>query len=1235
MRAFNLHSKQRVRGTVFSFVIMAIDCEIGESGESELANDSEHANSTDASPPVADSGHCSVSCFGLGRTIPPSPTQLHDIPDTLRANAAIAHLAGLCARACQSEASCDVRVGPPVVTSHAFANWATDYLPGMPIDAVRSLLPRLQCVTHMDSGASELVKRLLATGAVVRTVAGESDSRSKEPTFLLKAGDGDLRKVRTQQCAHEIVKTFSQGIDISLSKQTEAIVREAYTVIEAAPSEIDGIGGSSGIWEDAGDFVDAWLTDLAVRTTASIAAMEFEEVTIAPHAAAFARFEALAPGSLIDKRLVLLTCREWISHNWHVNLERQSDERAMRVHRTVFGTAPPTLDAATPVQEGVCGRGRGRGRGRGGGREVARRTDSKTEDHSKSSGCRGHFLEQIRAEDNAVATSQTYALEFASMSQAQKVFAVDLVGPIEGALACLTTTHPVYGRPPISSSRSMNGWLRRQGDEADSARRAFVDSARTCMRERGAADLLDAAVRGISSNSNHAVVSFGQPMFDAATSAIRARDAHDLLMCSDGNAHIMVLLATGMLATAFANVIPWRGSTRAKPVYAVYRQGEGATFGGWQPATHSEIATVYVTAAISALDGLRDSDCVDEHWRVRHKCAWFASQVGDASTRIASGLETALLRRWFLAGNGARLQELDPAKELPIERARALLSQEYYCQDGQRDDQRDDHDSDDDGRSKRSDDRLHGESDGWTSRSAQDAGEGQDAWGAEVSSTKVEAGGLCKEDTDDRVSMTVTSDPRLDVMVSHLRAMGLLSDDAPAPRGFGVFVKCASGGGWSVLAPAPSDRGSVYIEDVHSLASVPWPGADTFAAFVASVYGPSGEPWEAIIVVGPDNCFVEGPHVRSQIRGLYPHIRRLPFRHPRRHSHALLRTLPRIMAPIIATGSPANRTRAVLLRMHDLAMTNGNVAKDNGERRPQNVSIGEPIALSTVPSVGTLCGSGSGSIEVGFRNGRSEDGIIAASGAHIDDVEIVSHERGSCRSGALRIGGTSGVSCEDGSAHRAYTYVAADGRRITLPSGEWGAYCAIDPPSIELLADSHRARVRSRVREYWAKVPVDTLDEFLDAPQLAHGRMTPHDAPKRLVRPRVFVMMTDERSRTMTFRETALDRVRAVLAWDRSAHLVDERNDCFVYLLTNTLDPRFPLIVVAGLVLNPFLPSSAHELISREWLLRGEMCPHIARSSTEYHDAEDTVAVDAYMQAANDMPAEEAQLAKWFSELNA
>jgi hypothetical protein len=789
------------------------------------------------------------------------------------------------------------------------------------------------------------------------------------------------------------------------------------------------------------------------------------------------------------------------------------------------------------------------------------------------------------------------------------------------------------------------------------------------MRERGAGDLLETAIDGISSRSNRAVVAFGEAMIRPGVAAgyIRAHDANELRACSGGDARMMVLLTTGLLATAFANVVPWRGSTRARPVYAVYHRGADTTFGGWVPTALEEIAAVYVTTAITALDELHDSGRVDDSWRERHPRAWFASQIGDSSAHIVSALEWALAKRWFLAGNGARLQELDPAKDLPVGRAKALLYPED--DDGPVSDEGDgggggggdvdggidgdvaDHPSEvgvagvagvagvtgmADGRAPGSSSTIGaivafaengecrhiGDADGsddkvgvvglWTSNSeAHGVGRASDAWGADVPFTETPGPTHTGETIADAL-MTVPVDPPIAVTASHLRSMDLFGDaDDPRPRGCGVFVKLSDGGKWG-LQTHPS-RGDVYVEDVHALVSVPWPGADTIAAFSASVYGPSGQLWEAVAIVVPDNSSVEGPHARAQIGELYPHIRRLPFRPPRRREHKVLRTLPRITAPIIETGASVDRVHAVLSRMSELAVSVANTTA----ARPRTLTIGEPVPISAIASAGTLCGSGS-SLGGGSARNRvySDDGAIVALGAHMDDVEIVRHELGAASV------------AENG--HREYVYVTTDGFRVTLPSGGWGAHGAESTSGT--LAGASSARIRSRVREYWASVPFDSLNEFLECPLTVRGRMTPHDAPKRLVRPRVFVMATDERARHITFRETALGRVSASLAWDRDARLVDERGECFVYLLTNMIDPRFPLVVVAGLVLGPFLPSSVQELIALEWRSRGEMCPHVARCDTEYHD-EDGPEVDAYMRVANEMPANEDGLVDWLSAL--
>jgi hypothetical protein len=549
----------------------------------------------------------------------------------------------------------------------------------------------------------------------------------------------------------------------------------------------------------------------------------------------------------------------------------------------------------------------------------------------------------------------------------------------------------------------------------------------------------------------------------------------------------------------------------------------------------------------------------------------------------------------------------------------------------------DGHDRDDDDRDTDGSDTGDGETDdttsggavaaattaaAWTMPSSSDdvIGCGRDAWGSISKFVDLEDKDRMREG-DDRIVLTVDVQPPLAIRVWHLRAMGLVKSRnsvVPNSCGCGVLVRTRADGGdigdggadvsantgWCV--PSDQERGSIYIEDVRALLSVPWPHADTIAAFSASVYGPSGELWDAVAVVGPDNEVMEGPHARAQIRGMYPYIHNMPFRPPRRLAHKILRTAPRLLVPIVEPGASISHAWSVWSHMMQLAASNGHERADGRAHGCASEIVEESARGEIIEGSGTV--------------------LALADTAALAHVEIAYHERG--------VVTDPGDRSDLGAIHRSYVYVMSDGGRVTIPALGWGAHGAtrLSPHALGGNADDswHSAQVRSLVREYWAKVPVETLDEFLEAPVTAHGRMTPHDAPKRLVRPRVFVMVAHDRARRVSVHEIALDRVHALAAWDRSAHIVDERDECFVYLLTNTVDSRFPLVVVAGLCIDPFLPSSVHELISRDWRTRGETCPHLARSATDHHD-DDRFAINAYMRAAEELPADADELVAWLA----
>ena len=85
---------------------------------------------------------------------------------------------------------------------------------------------------------------------------------------------------------------------------------------------------------------------------------------------------------------------------------------------------------------------------------------------------------------------------------------------------------------------------------------------------------------------------------------------------------------------------------------------------------------MYATASVHALDGLFETDRIDNAWHERHTYqGWFAAHIGDGLACIATALERALRSRSFLAGNGARVQEIDPAKGLPVDKVKELLAE--------------------------------------------------------------------------------------------------------------------------------------------------------------------------------------------------------------------------------------------------------------------------------------------------------------------------------------------------------------------------------------------------------------------------------------------------------------------------------------------------------------------------------------------------------------------------------
>ena len=1087
-----------------------------------------------------------TNVLGLGRVKAPSLTQLRTLPDNVRVNCAVAHLAGLCTRERTLNDS-----GITAVDEKRMQRWVAARVLAVSADELRSLLPDAdgRVATHANSCASRIVQELVDAGAIERVTASASDG----PRFSARMSESDERTaIGGHALAQEIVAAYCRGVELCALDMSAHLRADMNRVLRTCPSSVRDLVIDA--WVTVDEFTDSWLTRDAVRASATY--RESGTTSVSPQIEAFMAFERVLPPDdrLMDRRLIVQTCFDWLEGNWRANCACQADRKSMRVHSETFGPK--------------C----------------------------------------MRSADDTVVG---YALNFQKMSLAQKVFCLGLVDPVESALVSATSTHPVYGRPPISASRSMTCWWRSRTESAMLAKTGFVTEARALLDERGFGAVMAAAVHGIPTRTNRAVVRFGDDMFDSDTARafLRTEDA-DAIADATRSPIEMVMLTIGLQLTVFANVVLWRGSTRHTPVYAVNRTLDHTSFGGWVPTNHAEIAATYVSAAIHALDAMRGSGNASDAWLAEFGPSHFASRLGTCGN-VADGVVLAMRERMFLAGTGARMQELDPDKPLPIEAVREILRRARVGRSAIACDAHEE---------PRRIEAVCSNPTEAPEQTAVDVSQAatEHASGAQASTRH----GLIPAAADDGPGdgvrgsaaplLTVqTRHAPIDITHTHLQAMGLRPGQR-GERGIGVYVWHA--GAWSI--PVSQAEGSVYVEDVHELLGTPWPMSDTLAAFSASVYGPTGETWVAVLVVLADNLDTEGPHVRSRIRDLYPYVKRTRDRIGKRLRHCVTRTLPNVLKPVVKNPGSDCRT------WQRIATITASCVYDTGTTGPVSASLDAASSRSSdaAVSLDLAAAHGSGSASRGH---TSDEGCIATGGSRMDECEIVRHERGGDNDGDNDGDG-------DGVHHLDFVYVATDGSRYVVPSGSWGRYAA------ETASGAIEARradsVRSRVRSYWRTVEVESLDEFLENPAVRRGRMTPHDAAMRMVRPRVFVMAITERSRRVVFHEIALDRVRALAAWDKSAELVEERSDCCVYLLPNTLEPQFPLVVVAGLALSPFVPSSVHDLIARDWRARDLTCPHADRGVTDIRsDPEEAVA--CYMCAAGEIPYDEPALVEYLRTL--
>lgn len=1072
--------------------------------------------------PFKDISEFTVTRLFLNRPEPPRLDDLLRIPDSLRAHASVAHLAGVCAATRKRNVNGEEpSQGPRAVSSESFADWIGVHLDRdakLPaeVSPTFDLVPD-PSARSTEAAASLLAVALLSAGVVSRA----SVSTRAHPRFSVTAAcapDGpcsrsslaDAKDARS--CALDIVTALSRGVDEHNVRETSVlhgialgIVRgdEELTATIAEAAAAERAGKDPEMDSDASDFVEAWLTPSATRQIANVELWRRQGVSPSRRALAYLRLSEIAPAQVRSRRRALLRTRAWIDENWKHNV------RELRTHAgDDDACAHPIRGAATRVD--------------------ARGNVSGTDDRDR-------------------------------------IVAFYLAPAIERALLSVVVKSPLFGRVQLSCTRNMNTWIRRQDANAIAYRESFVADAERFLGMRDTSALLQAAIAGHATKRRRAAVGFGEPMcaLDAdgvsvATGFLREADVGDLLEASKADASVAIVLTVGLLLTAFANVIPWASSTRANPAYAVYREASSACGqpGGWAPATHREIADAYVAAAAAALNGLRTTNRASADWRRAFGGSAFTEAVGRAPTYATNAIVVALSTRRLLATNNGdkvdKLQELDPTRPLPSLEAEDLLAlgaRRFGC-DG----------SGQDSGSATSWDRpsvVPTDNETTELEPAHDEDERNECHESRGSRVHLHpsANLLAWNDATHMIPfdsieprdgestahvLRVPTDPPLSVTSAHLR---VIMGAELAGGGYGVIVRPfgAAGREWSVPVGRESSstrepdesavlsRDLAYVLEVHELLAIPWPGADTIAAFRADAIGPAGEQWDSIVIASLGFKHMEAPHARAQIARLCSHMSPTPYRPARRDTLRLSTIPPFLRAPVIEGGESDEVTdeEAESIR----TMLHSALNETHGPEYPE-------------PSDDT------------------KDARRVVGHAYVPD-DVVGEAR--------------------------YRYTMSDGGTLSLPASGWG----------ESADDS---ATKSEIRRYWRTVEVRSVDEFLRDPQPRFGRITPHDAAKRLVKPGSYVAAWNASARRIRFTEVTVSSAQALLAWDRRAHLVQERDECFVYAIPNTVAPEYPLVVVAGLCVTPFLPLSIHRLIASLWERRRETFPHF-RSEDVHFDA--------------------------------
>ena len=1010
----------------------------------------------------------------MHRHDPPSREQLSDIPDTLRHNAALAHLAGKCSTIPGAEytnsehmASCSV---------HDLTQWVSAALPVADLGLVKTLLPRTDL--HHEgapSACASALVHILMRARVMKLVSKDAASRGNH--FAVRVGEAE-QHMAAEQLAKQLATSYCLAIEASQSLQLRGIMQEAYAVLDAMPAQFQH--GVCDLFGDRADFVEMW-----VHT-------DHEALDEPQQSSALHDFtgQVRLGGSLWQRRLVLKLCCEWTDHNAAANMSAL-DERASR-----------------SLQD--------------------------------------HVVEE--AGSGAHKMPYNHLFRFCQKPLSEKLICVPLIGALKSCLAHMVTRSHMFGCALVAKNKS---WVVRQGADASEARAQFVGHAIQELDKRGMGKYVRAAVSAFTSGIYKPCVPFGDNVHTGVLpQSIRERDLSDLHLQSGGNKRTMILLMCGHVATITRNLCIWSERSRANGTYGVYR--DKAT-GAWCDCPCRTIAHEYVMASVALLDAMRAQPHAGAWWKEEYGHNSFNAAAMRCMSQLVSHVEHLLKTNRFLAngaGKLAKLQELAPGAQLPVQLCLCAKDQASL------------------------EDRLQSQQ-GLPSRSALSQPLcAEHPWLQESAMANAIAT-RCPEGSQVLYVPATEHTPEVTLLETDLHAMGVICRPAssrlqyalPRRRRHHGGIIVLKDGGWHT--PSGQAQGSVYVEHIHTLAALPWPNADSLAAFHVHAYGPRGELWRAILVLTCDNLDVEGPHIRAAARAVYGEVHRIAYREAIQLPHKMLRTLPYISSGILPYGA----------ELSEQAWRSLVALVQSGE----DVPVMEPNAAQLKVTSHTYDVS---SQLIAYRTSCGQTLTLPLSGW------------GSFAADPARLGGHLGT------VHDA---VCCD------------------------VADHAHARLRSSVRSYWAAVTVERVDEFFgDAPP-AYGRLCPHDMGKRMVRTRAYAMFScrcqEQGTVRLEFAELPLSNAVVRETWDGAASLLFERDDCFVYIMRNTDPEKEPLVVTAGLCMHPFVPGAVYSMVHEMWAhARQQTCPHPPSDMFE-HTEEDTLRLEGVQTA--DVPATGAAMREW------